>query len=302
MRIKFDFLDLEAFLAVADTGTFHLASRKLGLSQSSITRRIQKLEQALDVKLFERTTRDVKLTLAAKRLRVRAEAILNETVEASQALHDESISFEYQRARTITIAALPTTIANVLAPSVAAFRGQNPQTRFRIRDLAANEVAEAVAQGEADFGICSVPAHEPATVFERLYVDDIVAAIPVTHRLAMAETLSWQDLSNEPLALPARVTGNRMLIDDALARAGVHHAWVFEVNRTSTALDLVRRGICLAPVPRSATNQFTDGSVATIPIRSPTVSRTIGLLTRAGQNFNPRLRSFIDVVRQSQRH
>lgn len=299
MRIKFDFLDLEAFLAVADTGTFHLASQKLGLSQSSVTRRIQKLEEALDVTLFERTTREVKPTLAAKRLRVRAEAILSETIEATQALHDESISFAYQRARTITVAALPTTIASVLAPAIAAFRSQNPDSRFRILDLATNEVAEAVAQGEADFGICSVPALEPATAFERLFVDEMVVAIPTEHPLANAESLSWQDLSREPLILPARGTGNRMLIDDALARAHFPRVWVLEVNRTSTALDLVSRGIALAPVPRSATDQFAGVSVSAVPIVSPEVSRTLGLLTRVGQVTSPRVREFIDLIKRS---
>ena len=79
MRINFDFLDLQSFLAVMDTGSFLSASQKLGLSQSSVTRRIKKLEQTLDVQLFLRTTREVKPTLAAKRLRQRAEFILNET-------------------------------------------------------------------------------------------------------------------------------------------------------------------------------------------------------------------------------
>ena len=69
MRIDFDFLNLEAFLAVMYTGSFQSASGKLGVSKSAVTRRVQKLELALDVQLFVRTTREVKPTLAAKRLR-----------------------------------------------------------------------------------------------------------------------------------------------------------------------------------------------------------------------------------------
>lgn len=299
MRINFDFLDLEVFLSVSDSGSFHAASEKLGLSQSSVTRRIQKLEEALDVTLFVRTTRAVKPTLAGKRLRLRAEAILSDTIEATRALHDESLTFAYQRARTVTIAALPTTIASVIAPAIYAFRNQRPDTRFRILDLAANEVAEAVAQGEADFGICSVPAYEPATKFDRLFVDNMVASIPAAHPLASSRVLSWQDLSCEPLILPAPGTGNRMLIDDALARAGMPRVWVLEVNRTSTALDLVSCGVALAPVPRSAADQFSAVSVSAVPIVSPEVSRTIGLLTRAGQVTNARIGGFIELIKQN---
>lgn len=299
MRINFDFLDLEAFLAVIDTGTFHLASEKLGLSQSSVTRRIQKLEEALDVKLFARTTREVKPTLAAKRLRVRAEAILSETREATQALYDESVAFGYQRARTITIAALPTIIARVLAPAIAAFRAHHPETRFRILDLATNDVAEAVVQGEADFGICAVPAYEPATEFERLFIDEMIAAVPAAHPLSTADRLSWETISAEPLVLPARGTGNRMLIDDALARSGQPRVWTFEANRSSTVLDLVRQGIALAPLPRSAIDPIARQSVVSIPIVSPTVSRTLGILTRAGYVDSEPLKAISTLIRQS---
>ncbi len=296
MRINFDFTDLETFLAVIETGSFHLASEKLGLSQSSVTRRIQKLEQALDLVLFVRTTREVKPTLAAKRLRVRAEAILNETLETTRALHDESVAFQYQRARTITIATIPTVIAGIIAPAIEAIRALQPDTRFRILDLSANDVAEAVVQGEADFGVCSVPAYEPATDFERLFVDEMVLALPTAHPIAKKSTVSWTDLSGEPLILPMRGTGNRMLIDDALARSNIPRVWAIEVGRTSTALDLVRCGIGLAPVPRSAFGQNSSDKYLALPITSPEVARTIGLLARTGNLTNPRVAEFREEI------
>lgn len=296
MRINFDFVDLEAFLAVIDTGTFHSASEKLGLSQSSVTRRIQKLEEALDVQLFERTTRDVKPTLAAKRLRVRAEAILNDTIETAQALHDESSAFAFQRARVITIAALPTTIATVVAPAIASFRDMQPDTRFRILDVSANDVAEAVTQSEADIGVCSAPAYEPATHFQRLFIDQMVMAVPADHPFAAKEVLAWRDVSTEPMVLPAQGTGNRMLIDDALARAGVPRAWTLEVGRTSTALEIAGLGIALAPVPRSAVDKDGGASISIVPLEAPTVSRTIGLLSKVGSEPGLRLRDFSDCI------
>lgn len=74
MGINYDFTDLEAFLAVNATGPFHLAAEKLALSQSAVTRRVQKLEAALASVLFVRTARQVRPTLAAKRLRLQARA------------------------------------------------------------------------------------------------------------------------------------------------------------------------------------------------------------------------------------
>ncbi len=299
MRINFDFQDLEVFLAVIDTGTFHLASEKLGLSQSSVTRRIQKLEQALDVQLFVRTTREVRPTLAGKRLRGRAEIILNETIETAQALLDESTTFSYQRASTIRIAALPTLIPSIVAPAVAAFRKTHPDTRFRILDVSANEVAEAIAQGEADLGISSAPAYDPTTQFEQLFVDEMMVAMPAGHPLSKVEKLTWREVSIEPMVLPAQGTGNRMLIDEALARAGVPRVWTLEVSRTSTALELVRYGVAFAPVPSSALANLDGATVSAVSLVSPTVSRSIGFVTRTGSELNARLQDFQELVRRS---
>ena len=108
MHINYDFADLEAFLAVKETGSFHLAAEKLALSQSAVTRRVQKLEMALDSVLFERTTRMVKPTLTAKRLQARAEAILDDARETTRAMRDESVAFAHQRSLVVTVATVPT--------------------------------------------------------------------------------------------------------------------------------------------------------------------------------------------------
>ena len=96
MGINYDFGDLEAFLAVKETGSFHAAATRLNMSQSAITRRIQKLEDALDSRLYVRTTRAGKPTLAAKRLQARAEALLQDARETTEAMRDDSVAFAHQ--------------------------------------------------------------------------------------------------------------------------------------------------------------------------------------------------------------
>ncbi len=283
MRINFDFLDLEAFLAVRETGSFHGASERLNLSQSSVTRRVQKLEEALGTVLFERTTRDVRPTLAAKRLQLRAEAILQDAQETTRAMRDESAAYAHQRAQTVTLATVPTVVGALVSPAIHTFRAAGHQARIRLMDLAANEVAEAVAQGEADFGICSIPMLEPVTEFALLFNEPIVLALPTGHRLLSGGDLKWRDLGDEPLILPARGTGNRLLIDEALARSRNPVRWTYEVGRSTTALELVARGVGIAPLPRMAVAGAQTEGVAWRPISGPEVSRPIGLLSRLGQ-------------------
>lgn len=282
MRINFHFADLEAFLAVMETGSFHMGSDRLGVSQSSVTRRIQKLESVLDSKLFERTTRAVKPTLAAKRLKLRAEVILCEAQETARALLDENMVYSHQRARSITLATIPTVVSDLIAPAISSFREKYPATSIRLLDLAANEVAEAVAQGEADFGVCSVATLEPTTRFDLLIDDPMIVAMDMNHRLSGQGQVSWADLQDQNLILPARSTGNRMLIDDALARAGLPLSWSYEVTRTSTAINLVSAGLGIAPLPRSAGASVDLKKICIKPLGNPVVSRPIGFLTRIG--------------------
>ena len=144
MRINFDFADLEAFLILSETGSFVATAEHLGLSQSALTRRIRKLEEALGAPLFDRTTRSVRMTLAARRLRSRAQGMLDEARETMRELKDDTAEFSFQNRVIVTVAAVPSTIARVLIPAVGLFSAGQNEARVRILDLLANEVVEAV--------------------------------------------------------------------------------------------------------------------------------------------------------------
>lgn len=284
MRINYDFGDLEAFLAVKETGSFHAAAERLNLSQSAITRRVQKLEAALGSTLFERTTRSLKPTLAAKRLQARAEAILEDATETTRAMRDESVAFAHQRGAVITIASIATVIAPLLTPALKSFRADGNTSRIRILDGSANEVAEAVVSGEADFGLCSIPMLEPLTEFVPLIDDQIVLALPLDHALSSHASLSLNDLNEIPLILPRRGTGNRLLIDEAIARARLPLRWTYEVGRSSTALELATDGMGVALLPRSAIGR---ANVSICELSAPDITRSVGLLSRLGQTDSP---------------
>ena len=297
MRINFDFTDLEAFLAVMESGSFHLAAERVNLSQSSVTRRVQKLETALDAPLFVRSTRDVRPTLAAKRLQQRAEAILDEARETTRALRDETALFAHQKAQSVTIAAIPTAISGLLAPAIAQFQAQVPRARLRVLDRAANEVTEAVTSGEADFGICSIALLDPVTEFEALFSDPMVLALPAGHALCARDVLTWAEVSEADLILPARGTGNRLLIDEALARTKLPLRWTFEVGRSTTALDLVAAGIGVAPLPRSAMTAAQGTAATWRPVVEPEITRPVGLLRRAGARDSTAAAALADELR-----
>lgn len=280
MRIKFDFTDLEAFLVLLEAGSFIAAARHLGTSQSALTRRIRKLEDGLGTALFDRTTRSVKPTLAAKRLRARAQGMLDDAREATREVHDATAHFAFQNKAIVTVAAVPSAIPRVLIPAIGLFGAGPGGARVRILDMLANEVAEAVAEGVADFGVSSLPALDAQVVFDPLFEDKVVLTMPRDHSLATGGPIRWAVLYGQRLILPIQGSGNRALIDRALAPSNLSLFWIYEVPRTSTALELVRAGLGIAPLPLSAVPIADKAGLAVCELIEPVVSRQIGLIER----------------------
>lgn len=301
MRINFDFADLEAFLAIADLGSFQRAAEQLNISQPALTRRIQKLEASLDVTLFDRTTRSLKLTLAAKRLRGRAQAMVDDAAEATLALRDETARFESQRNAIVSVALVPSATQRILTRAIKEFRRRGNTARIRILDRLANDVGEAVAQGDADFGVSSIPALEPNIEFETMSDDDFVLAVSRDHPLAVRTSVRWDELQDADLIAPMKGTGNRMLIDEALARSRRGLTWTYEVRRTTTALSLVEAGIGVAVLPGSSVSGESSAPVVACDLVAPSVSRSIGLVRRTGQSLSRPAEALIEILRDDAR-
>lgn len=296
MRINFDFADLEAFLVLCETGSFVAAARHLGHSQSTLTRRIRSLEEELGTPLFERTTRSVRPTLAAKRFRARAQTMLDDARESLREMQDETARFRHQTATIVTVAAVPSSIPRLLIPAAGLFSTVAGSARLRILDLLANEVAEAVLAGEADFGLSSLTTQEPGLHFEPLLEDRIVLAVPRQHPFADTGPVQWRDLSGQRLILPMQGSGNRALIDRVMARHRISLHWSYEVQRTATSLEMVRSGLGIAPLPLSAVPLTGGEDYALCDLAGPEVTRGFWQVTRLKARLSPDAQKLHDLI------
>lgn len=298
MRINFDFTDLSTFLAVAELGSFQRAAESLHLSQSAVTRRIQKLEESLGVTLFERTTRSLKLTLAARLFRDRAKAILDNAEEAIYAVSDEQSQLQHHRNTIITIATIQTATHAMLPQLIKQFREAGFTSRIRIMDLFANDVVDAVAEGEADFGISFMGAQEPGLEFQHLLDDHFVLAMHPDNPLSQQTEISWADLHDQAIAIPWKGTGNRMLIDNALSQSEVALEWTYQVRHSATLLGLAESAVGVSILPSSAIPRQIPERIIARPLVAPAVARVIGSVRRSGHTLTTAAESFYNLLNQ----
>jgi len=291
-RINFDLQQLQAFVAVAERGSFRAAADHIHLSAPALSRRIDKLETILGARLFNRTTRDVELTPLGRVFLERARAALDDLEAAMLGISDIAAS----RSGHVTVACVPSAAIHFLPSVVRSFSERYPLIRIRIMDEAAGQVLDSVMSGESDFGISFMGGLLPGIDFDPMHTDPFVLAMPRSHRFAKRKSLAWADLASEKLIAVARSSGNRQLLDDALAKAGVNPSYRFEVSHIATLLGMVEAGLGLAAVPRLAL-PTASAAMAGVALRAPAVSRVLGLATRHGGTLRAPAQVFHDHLR-----
>jgi DNA-binding transcriptional LysR family regulator len=289
---NFDLGDLRAFVAVADLGAFGKAALQLHLSAPALSRRIDKLEEALGVRLFERTTRRVDLTTVGRSFAQRARHVLNELESSLLGTRD----LAQRLAGQVTIACVPSAVAYFLPDVIREYHRRFPGIRVRLTDEASSDILLAVARGEADFGLTYIGSQEPDVEFRPVLKDPFVVACARGHPLARQRKVSWSQLAKHEYMTLAQGSGNRTLIDLALADAGHSPQWFCEVHHVPALISLIEAGLGVAVVPRLAMPPASHANLVSIPLVEPAVSRTLGIIRRRGRPLPAAAQQFHDLL------
>lgn len=274
MRMKIDTGDIEAFSAVANALSFTVAAEILNISPSALSRRISKLETQLDARLLDRTTREVKLTLAGKQFLDRSQEILANVDELVTSIRGERTP----RASGVTIASIPSIASNALPDVMRDFSERYPHSRIRIKDMTTNDVLDAVQAGEADFGITSYGAIDASLEFVPVVRAAYLLVMPRDHMLATRQSVSWDELSQHRVISTWKGSGVRMVMDVELAKLGRRISWFYEVQQMYTVLALVERGLGIAPVPSFFVSSRDFRDMAAVPLVDPILWVDLGLV------------------------
>jgi len=289
--MRLTFAQVRSFVTVASMGSFTQAAEVLQLSQPALTSRINQLEEALEVRLFERTTRSVELTDAGRTMLPIFLRLVAEMEDAVSRAREQA-----QRAQGIVrLACLPFCAATFLPELIARFRGRYPDATFVVEDVVNRQICALVRDRQVDFGIGAYAGEEPDFAFDDLCTDRLQVVLPSDHPLTSVERVTVDELTQHPLILINRGSSLRAAMDDAFAKSGFSPMPVCEVKHVSTAVALARAGLGVTVLPASAAETQATGLVTRVVDDVPFLWRLV-LIRRKAAGLPTMVQQFVNTV------
>ncbi|MEZ6189361.1 MAG: LysR family transcriptional regulator [Planctomycetota bacterium] len=288
-----DLAALRSFLVLAQLGNVTRAAEQLGLTQPAVSNQLARLEGEVAQRLFDRTPQGLQLTAAGELLRGFVEEGL-ERLNAGRAAVAELAGLT---TGTLGVGGGATATTYLLPQHLGTYHSRHPEIQLFVREEGSEAVTEAVARGELDLGIVTLPVHAPARpplVVEPWANDELVLIVPRRSALAKQQTFTWRDLDGQPLVLFQAGSSVRNLIDRRLKSAGIEVQIVMELRSIESIKQMVRQGIGAAFVSRFALDRRTRG----LRCQDRPLHRQLGLIYRADRSLSPAAEAFLQLLRQ----
>jgi DNA-binding transcriptional LysR family regulator len=289
MDVAFD--DLEAIVVLAETLHFGRAADRLHVSQPALSKRIKRLEERIGGALLVRGYRDVQLTEAGRLLAGRGQHLLQQSA-AAVALSQRAARGE---AGLLRIGFGIATILGLVPDVLLRFRRAYPEVQLYLRDMSTPDQVSALASGDIDVGFVRRPVSDDRLVMRTVLEERLVAALGP--RSPWVPRFGLRSVAAEPFIMIAR-TRSASFYDHALsvcAAAGFAPRIVQEAGELFTVLSLVRAGLGVSLVPRSAALMRLPG----VRFRELTIAKAawnIALAWHRDSDDVPLVRRFVEMV------
>ncbi|MEX0268552.1 LysR family transcriptional regulator [Leptolyngbyaceae cyanobacterium UHCC 1019] len=298
---------LQAFLAVAETGSFQKAAQCCGVTQSAISRQIQALEADLGAPLFHRTAQ-AKLTISGDLLLPRAKKICQEWQNATQ----DVAQLVAGKQPELCVAAIHSICSHHLPPILQQFCRDYPDVQLRVTALGSDRSLKVLKDGLVDLAIVMnnrFLTMSPEMVVQVLYEEPINVLIAAGHPLAAYAAIPWAELTQYPQVVFKDGYGMQRIVQEQFERRGATLKAVLELNTPDAFRGIVRQGELVALLPESALiDAYTDPALAVRPIASgysgidtesltdPPLTRQVVMVTTRDRLQIPPIQHFFSLV------
>jgi DNA-binding transcriptional LysR family regulator len=284
-----DLATLNAFIAIAELGSFSEAAERLHLTQPAVSKRIASLEQQLSVRLFDRLGREVSLTEAGRALLPRAYQILNVLDDTRRAL----TNLNGEICGRLTLATSHHIGLHRLPPLLRAFTRAHPQVALDIQFLDSEVAYEEVLHGRAELAVITLapetrePVHAVAVWDDPL---DFVAA--PEHPLARNQAITLADVAHHPAVFPGGNTFTHHVVRRLFEAQGLTPNIAMSTNYLETIKMMVSIGLAWSVLPRT----MLDEQVARLPLPGIQLTRQLGYISHTERTLSNAARAFMNLL------
>lgn len=282
---------LQAFLAVAEHGSFSRAADALFLTQPAVSKRVAALEEELRAPLFDRMGRSVRLTEAGETLLPHARRVLSELEASRQAVAD----LQGRVGGRLRIGTSHHIGLHRLPPVLRAYTGAFPDVDLDLHFMDSEQACLAVERGELELAVVTLPQQPADTLeVERLWRDPLDFVVGGEHPLARRRQLEPAVLAAHAAILPAPTTFTRRIVAAALRPWGLSLRVAMETNYLETIKMMVEVGLGWSALPRT----MNGGELVVLSLPGIALERELGLVRRVGRTLGNAAEAFVDIARR----
>ncbi len=287
-----DTASLRAFLAVAKSQSFSHAATQLHLTQPAVSKRIAALESELRAKLFDRVGKKISLTEAGRALLPRAQHILDEVADSRRMLSNLS----GRVAGRLSIGTSHHIGLHRLPPVLRAYHTAHPDVELDLRFMDSEAACTAVARGELELGIVTLPLEPDEKLIVTPIWDDPLGIIVAPHHpLAKTKTVRPELLADYPAILPGKGTYTREILERAFAPLGIPVPAKMSTNYLETIKMLVLIGLGWSVLPLSMVH---GKELRVLKLPGLKLQRTLGVVHHRARTLSNAARAMVKLLRK----
>jgi LysR family transcriptional regulator, low CO2-responsive transcriptional regulator len=293
-----DIRDLQVFLAVVKHLNFTRAGEEVHLSQPSVSVRIRRLEDELQVKLFEQVNKKVVLLEAGRVLESHAWRAVAALADACKAIEDlKGLEFG-----SLRIGASTTPGMYLVPRIIAEFKRQHPKILISLNIRNTRQVEIDVTKNEFDLGF--VGGHLVSDDIEWIpwRTDEIVLIVPPNHCLAKRKQIKLNDLANEQLLCREPGSATRAEVEKKLAALDFRLGSAADLDNPEAVKQAVANGLGIAFISQFAVEtDLRAKTLVAVKVQSLRINRELKIIYRRGKHLSQSARALIETAQKLQR-
>ena len=298
---KFRLRHVELIAEVYASRSILKASRRLNLSQPTVTKALQDIESTLGVKLFERTNRGIEPTAYGEIFARHAKVVLAQLRHAAEEL--ESLRAGYSG--KVTVGTLLAASASILPDAITLLKKERPGVAISVSVGTYDLLMPALLAGDLDMVLGRLPeeGRSSALLYEEFYAEPVCLVTRHGHPLARKRRLGLKELTGEAWLLPLPETALRRQIERAFVDAGVPLPRnVIESVSILTNRVLLRKSDSIGVMPyHVALDDVEQGLLAFLPVKLKSIESPVGAIVRAPGDLPPAATAFLACLRLAAR-